>query len=254
MRRSLAATREAFMKTGGWWLLALALAGCGDNAGPSAPTAGALPTPAPGFELRVDNASLSAPLGCASTLLTASAEQSFSGTVDFDCVGQPPGLKCGFGSRPSLSAGAATRVGFTLNADPSVPNGTHSFQVRGRSGGGERTAGMQISLSRSAVVPTSGAMTVTGCAGYLDGVLGSGFLQSYLSTFVGAYKNNRGTFCIQTLADGNGAFVLRVPAGCFQGGEPIYWTTGGGETCVITPFRSGELAHVDLLGGRRSCP
>jgi len=232
---------------------------------PPAATPAPSPTPPPPpapppFRLVLQNGSLSAANGCANTVLTVSANQEFAGTVSLECAGQPAGLTCGFGPQPSLTAGSTARVGVTVNAaDPAVPTGTHSFQVRGRSGDSTQTAAVQVSVSHAAIMTTSESMAVTGCAGGTAGA-GSTTLQSYGGAIVGAFRNEyafppmSGDFCVETnrATDGSfampdGSFLLRVPRSCFRENQPVYMRVGGAGTCVSVPFRAGQIAYVDIL-------
>lgn len=63
----------------------------------------------------------------------------------------------------------------------------------------------------------------------------------------------RGVPCTETLGRSDGSFELRVPDRCFRDGQTVFWTSGGLDACVTTPFRSGVLAHLTLFGRTTPC-
>lgn len=204
--------------------------------------------------MRLEPPALTAPHGCASGAAILTADSGFSGVVALSCAGQPGGLRCDFGSPRTLSSGGMATIGFTLSADASVGSGTHMLHVVGRAANMERSALLTLSVSPVVIQPRGGVMKVSGCAGYVDDVLGPGSRQEFLGAYVGAWQDgSRGSICVQTLARDDGSFELRVPGHCFLGGRTVYWTAGGLETCVSTPFRPGT-AHLTLFGRRDRCP
>ena len=144
-----------------------------------------------------------------------------------------------------------------MGVDPeTAPRATVSLGVVATGGGLARaTTLLTLSLAGVPAPPTSrDAMTVFGCAGYVAGIPNSDSLQQFGSVFVGAWV---GQICTQTLAQGDGWFVLEVPSACppleLREGVGVRFTAGGLDACTAKPFHRGTRVFVELFG-RRSSP
>ena len=238
-----------------WLAVALpaVLVGCGGNSNPTAPTA---EPPKPDFELRLAASTLSAPNGCTGTDLSISTTSDFSGNLELSCEGSV-GLRCDFGALPSLSGGRSAVIGLALSAGPQAPNGIQTVRVRGRSARTESTLSLEVSVARATPLVAAGAMTITGCAGYVEGTLAT-FRphQGFLSVYVGAWQQaepDRSDFCGQTLGRDDGSFELLVPRRCFDPAAPVYLTAGGLQTCKSIPFQGDTVQYVVLFGRSDPC-
>jgi hypothetical protein len=227
---------------------------CGGDTPPPPPPTG----PSPDFSVTCQPAGFGAGGGCGTSACTVASLNGFAGAVTLSCAGAPAGLECGFGPNPlTVAANASVRSGFTVAAGPTVPNRVYSFEVAASGGSVRRTA--SVSVETVFVTPpppvSSRSFMVSGCAGYVDGLLGPGALQSFLPNFVVARKKGLGgPGCVQALGGANGRFDLEIPSGCFAEGESFDLLSGGVPTCVSRPFAGGSNDWAVLLGRRAACP
>lgn len=225
------------------------LAACGG--GPEGP---ATPAPPPAdFDLSCDPAGFAAGRGCATSTCRVSARNGFTGNVSLACAGAPAGLRCGFSPQPvAVSAERSGTAGFTVSADATVPALVHTFEVVAEGGGLRRTRTVQVQVGQVPAPSSPNAMTIVGCAGYLDAGAG---LPRFQGVFVGAWAGDpRESFCDQVLAESDGSFVFELPRRCFREGDPVHLTAGGWDSCVAPSYAQGTVAHVTLLGRPGRCP
>ena len=233
----------------------LAVAACNGGQDTTTPTPAPSP-PSPSFEIACQPSPLVTPRGCATATCTVTSRNAFSGPVSLSCSGQPEGIACAIApSAPVIPANGSATIGFTVSVDASVPIGTHSFAVVGTGGGSSQSFGLDVNVTGVLGPEVRGrAMTLTGCAGYVEGIPNRSELQHFRSVFVGAWRFRvRGEFCEQTLSEGDGSFQLVIPR-CFAEGEMVFLTAGGLETCVRVPYRAGSVARVELFGRQDRCP
>jgi hypothetical protein len=239
--------------SGLWGIAVLIVGACGgsDAGSETGPTRS---TPQPDFQIACGTTTLSLGRGCASSTCTVTAANGFADTVALRFSSLPPGIDVASGKESlAVSEGVPALTGLTVSVAPDVDPGTYGLEVTGVSGALARSFDMELvwnGASPPTIDPGRGPMALTGCAGYRDGVrVGSG-LQHFQSVFVGAWsKTWRGDGCDQTLSADDGFFTFFVPRRCFRQGQPLYLTSGGLDTCVSTPYASGQHAHVTLLGG-----
>ncbi|HET8644048.1 MAG TPA: hypothetical protein VFO85_01090 [Vicinamibacteria bacterium] len=234
-------------------LVLLACAGCGSDATTTPPSA-----PPPDFTLTCQPTSFGAGGGCGNSACTLTSVNGFAGPVTLACSRQPDGLECGFGTNPvSLTSGGSVTLGFTVAAGPGVPDRVHAFEVAATSGALRRTTPLNVQTVFAAPPRpvSSRSFLVSGCAGYVDGVLGPGTLQAFTANFVAARNDAfRGPQCVQALAAPGGRFDLEIPRGCFGDAETVFLTAGGLPACATRPFEQGGTAWAVLLGRRSDCP
>jgi hypothetical protein len=232
------------------------LLGCacgGDAPPPNTPTG-----PPPDFAVSCQPAAFGAGAGCGTSACTVTSLNSFAGAVALSCAGAPEGLVCGFGPNPlTVTANGTARTGFTVAAGPTVPDAVYRFDVAAASGATRRTAA--VSVQTVFVAPpkpvSSRSLMVSGCSGYVDGVLGNGTLQLFTNNFTVARKRGlSGPGCAQSLGAPNGRFDLEVPQGCFAEGEAFDLLAGGVPSCTTASFVRGGNTWAVVLGRRTACP
>ncbi len=233
----------------------LALVACGDDSGgPTTPPEP--PPPSLSVSVTCQPSPLNIGRGCGSATCTITSMNGFSGQVRLDCAEEPEQVECYFGPNPTnVPANGAATVAFTVSVAAGAQLGMQRFRVVGNGGGA--TGSFDLRLALNGILPPEirgKSMTITGCAGYLEGIPNRSDLQHFRSVFVGAWRfAPRGQFCEQTLSAEDGSFNLTVPR-CFGENETVHLTAGGLDTCVSIPYREGTVARVDLFGRREACP
>jgi hypothetical protein len=236
----------------------LALAVCCACGGDTPPPPNTPSGPPPDFSVSCQPAGFGAGAGCGTSACSVTSLNGFTGAVTLSCSGAPDGLACGFGPNPvTLAANGTTRTGFTVAAGPTVPDRVHAFEVAAVSGGTRRTARVTVETVFVAPPPpvSSRSFMVSGCSGYVDGVLGNGTLQLFVNNFTVARKKGlTGPGCAQALGAPNGRFDLEVPRGCFAEGEEFDLLAGGVPSCTTRRFTGGANEWAVVLGRRTACP
>lgn len=107
--------------------------------------------------------------------------------------------------------------------------------------GRQHSSLVELDMPGIPIPPSAGDdMVFYGCA--------TTFAETFQPVFVGAWATNfRGAFCVQSIGNADGTYLLTVPVSCFGAGSQVFLTAGGEDGCA-RPFAAGAVTRLDLVG------